>query len=72
MKREYGLSKMKRRRNPYAARLKKQVTMRMGIEIIEYFKAMARETGIPYQNLINLYLADCVRSGRKLDLNWAS
>ena len=72
MKREYDLSKMKSRRNPYAARLKKQVTIRMGTHVIEYFKAMARETGIPYQNLINLYLADCVRSGRKLDLNWAS
>lgn len=72
MKAEYDLSKFKRRRNPYAARLKKQVTIRMGTDIIGYFKAMARETGIPYQNLINLYLRDCVAHGRKLDLRWAS
>ena len=72
MKNEYDLSKMKRRRNPYAKRLKKQVTIRMGVDIIEYFKAMAQETGIPYQNLINLYLRDCVLSHRKLKLEWAS
>ena len=72
MKNEYDLSKMKRRRNPYARRLKKQVTIRMGVDIIEYFKTMAAETGIPYQNLINLYLRDCVQSHRKLQLEWAS
>lgn len=70
MKREYDLSKMKSRRNPYAKRLKKQVTIRMGTDIIDYFKAMADETGIPYQNLINLYLRDCVQHQRKLRLTW--
>ena len=63
---------MKKRRNPYASRLKKQVTIRMGTEIIAYFKAQAEETGILYQNLINLYLRDCVEHQRKLDLKWAS
>jgi uncharacterized protein (DUF4415 family) len=72
MKTEYDLSKMKKRRNPYASRLKKQVTIRMGTDIIAYFKAMAEETGIPYQNLINLYLRDCVEHQRKLNLKWAS
>ncbi len=72
MKKEYDLSKMKKRRNPYASRLKKQVTIRMGTDIIDYFKAMAEETGIPYQNLINLYLRDCVVHRKKLDLNWTS
>lgn len=72
MKKEYDLSKMKKRRNPYASRLKKQVTIRMGTDIIDYFKAMAEETGIPYQNLINLYLRDCVEHRKKLDLNWTS
>ena len=72
VKAEYDLSKMKSRRNPYARRLTKQVTMRMGTEIIEYFKQMAAETGIPYQNLINLYLRDCVASQRRLRLKWAS
>ena len=72
MKKEYDLSKMKKRRNPYASRLKKQVTIRMGTDIIAYFKAMAEESGIPYQNLINLYLRDCVERHRKLNLKWAS
>jgi len=66
MKKEYDLSKMKKRKNPFSKHLKKQVTIRMGIDIIEYFKAMSEETGIPYQNLINLYLRDCVTSQRKL------
>ena len=72
MKAEYDLSQMKRRRNPYASRLKRQVTIRLGIDIIGYFKALAEESGIPYQNLINLYLSDCAHSGKKLALKWAS
>jgi uncharacterized protein (DUF4415 family) len=72
MKKEYDLNKMKSRRNPYAKRLKKQLTIRMGLDIIEHFKRMAEETGIPYQNLINLYLRDCVQAGRKLRMKWAS
>lgn len=70
MKAEYDLSKMKSRRNPYASKLKKQVTIRMGSDVIEYFKDMAEETGIPYQSLINLYLRDCVATGRQLNLRW--
>jgi len=66
MKKEYDLSEMKKRKNPFAKQLKKQVTIRMGVDIIEYFKDMAEETGVPYQNLINLYLRDCVTSQRKL------
>jgi len=72
MKKEYDLSKMKSRPNPYAKRLKKQLTIRMGVDIIDYFKAMAAQTGIPYQNLINLYLRECVHSRRKLQMKWAS
>lgn len=72
MKKEYDFSKMKGRKNPYAKRLKKQVTIRMGVDIIDYFKAMSEETGIPYQKLINLYLRDCVESNRSLHLKWAS
>ena len=72
MKDEYDLSKMKSRTNPYARRLKKQLTIRMGVDIIAYFKAMAKQTGIPYQNLINLYLRECVLSQRKLQMKWAS
>ena len=72
MKKEYDLSKMKMRRNPYAKRLKKQITIRLGVDIIDYFKSMADETGVPYQNLINLYLRDCVQSRRRLRVKWAS
>jgi uncharacterized protein (DUF4415 family) len=70
MKKEYDLSKMKSRKNPYASKLKKQVTIRMGEDVVAYFKALAEETGIPYQSLINLYLRDCVAHGRKPDLSW--
>jgi uncharacterized protein (DUF4415 family) len=66
MRKEYNFSKMKGRRNPYAKVLKKQVTLRLGVDVIEYFKQMADETGIPYQNLVNLYLRQCVRSHKKL------
>jgi uncharacterized protein (DUF4415 family) len=72
MKKEYDLSKMKSRPNPYAKRLKRQLTIRMGVDIIDYFKSMATRTGIPYQNLINLYLRECVMSHRKLQMKWAS
>jgi len=68
MRTEYDFSKAKR--NPYAKRLKKAVTIRLEADIIEYFKSMAAETGIPYQNLINLYLLDCAKTGRKLSLAW--
>ena len=72
MKKEYDLSKMEFRKNPYAKRLKKQITIRMGVDILEYFKALAEETGIPYQNLINSYLRDCVVNQKKPSMKWAS
>ena len=68
MKKEYDFSKG--RRNPYAAKLKRQVTIRLDNPTIEYFKQMAAEIGIPYQTLINLYLRDCAASGRQLDMKW--
>ena len=68
MKREYDFSNA--RRNPYAARLKRSVTIRLDAAALEYFKDLAGKSGIPYQTLINLYLRDCAASGRKLDLQW--
>src|SRR5437867_8126733 len=62
MRKEYDLTKLKSRRNPYARDLKKQVTIRLGVDVISYFKGLAEETGIPYQQLINLYLRDCLVS----------
>ena len=70
MKTEFELSKMKSRKNPYAAKLKKSVTMRLSEDVIGYFKQMADEKGVPYQSLINLYLRDCVSSHRKIDISW--
>ena len=66
MRTEYDFSKLKGHRNPYAQRLKKQVTIRLGKDIIHYFKSMAQEMDIPYQKLINLYLRECAQSHRKL------
>ena len=72
MKKEYDFSKLQGRKNPYAKRLKKQITIRVGVDILDYFKELAQETGIPYQNLINLYLRDCVISKKRPSLKWAS
>ena len=68
MRKEYDSSAA--RKTPYASRLKKQVTIRLDEESINYFKAISEQVGIPYQSLINLYLRDCAASQRKLNLNW--
>ena len=70
MKTEYDLSTMTSRKNPYASKLKKSVTMRLSEDVIGYFKQMAEEKGVPYQSLINLYLRDCAVNHRKIDITW--
>ena len=70
MKKEYDLSKLKSRKNPYTNELKKPVTIRLSTDVIEFFKAMSEESGIPYQSLINLYLRDCAANNRKIDISW--
>lgn len=70
MRAEYDFSKAVK--NPYAAQLKKQITIRLDEESISYFKAISADVGIPYQSLINLYLRDCAASSRKLNLKWKS
>jgi len=72
MKKEYDLAKMKRRPNPYAKKLKKQITLRMGVDVIDYFKKLSEETGMPYQNLIDMYLRDCAQNEKKPKIRWAS
>ena len=64
MKKEYDFSKGIK--NPYAKMLKKQITINVSEMVLEYFKEMSKETGIPYQALINLYLIDCVFNKRKI------
>ncbi|MCU7815951.1 MAG: BrnA antitoxin family protein [Candidatus Thiodiazotropha sp. (ex Rostrolucina anterorostrata)] len=56
--------------NPYAKRLKKQITIRLDENTIDYFKDLAEEKGIPYQSLINLYLRDCADTHRELNMEW--
>ena len=59
-------------KNPYAKKIKKQVTIRLEPEVIDYFKELAQDNGIPYQTLINLYLRDCAQSGKKPSIEWAA
>lgn len=66
MKDEYAIKKLNPRRNPYVDKLKKQITIRLNADTIDYFKQQAAETGISYQNLINMYLTDCAVHEKKL------
>lgn len=70
MLKEYDIDKLNPRKNPYAKQLKKQITININNATIDYFKSLADETGIPYQTLINLYLTDCAKTKRKIDLSW--
>ncbi len=70
MKTEYDLSKLKSRKNPYASKLKRPVTMRLSDDVITYFKSMAEDAGVPYQSLINLYLRDCLANNRRMQIKW--
>ena len=71
LKAEYDFSTMKARKNPYAAKLKIPVTMRLSEDVVLHFKQMATEAGIPYQSLINLYLRGCLAKNRRVDIRWA-
>ncbi len=66
MRAEYDFSKSIK--NPYAKGLKQQITLSVEVEAIDFFVKLAQELNIPYQNLINLYLLDCVRTNRQLSL----
>jgi len=68
MRKEYDFSKGKR--GAYNARLKQQVTIKLDGPTIEYFKRLAEETGVSYQNLINLYLRDCAIEGKRPSIKW--
>ena len=72
MRDHYDFANMKGEKNPYASRLKQPITIRLDRETVAYFKALASELGMPYQNLINLYLRDCAANRRKLELHWVS
>jgi len=72
MRKEYDFANMKGRKNPHAKRLKKQVTLGLDADVIEYFTKLAKETGIPYRQLINLCLRECVRVRKRPRLSSVS
>jgi uncharacterized protein (DUF4415 family) len=72
MRKHYDFGQMKGERNPYVNALKQPITMRLDRATVAYFKALATEVDMPYQNLINLYLRDCAANHRKLALKWGS
>ncbi len=72
MRAHYDFKKMEGEKNPYIKQLKQPVTVRLDKATVAYFKALASELGMPYRNLINLYLRDCALSQRKLQVKWPS
>jgi uncharacterized protein (DUF4415 family) len=72
MRREYDLSRMEGQKNPYIKELKTQVTIRLDKDTVQYFKTLARNTGMSYQNLINLYLRDCVETKKEPRIQWSN
>jgi predicted DNA binding CopG/RHH family protein len=71
MKKEYDFSRLKEMKNPYAAK-KKAVGINLSPEVLDYFKALAEETRLPYQKLIDLYLLDCAKKRKKLAIKWVA
>ena len=72
MRTHYDFSKMKGSRNPHISRLKQPITIRLDKGTVAYFKALAVDLGMPYQNLINLYLRECAINQKGIDVKWAS
>ena len=72
MRSEYNFSEMKAEKNPYSSRLKQPITIRLDKHTVVYFKEMANKIGMPYQNLINLFLRDCAQHHKKLELKWSA
>lgn len=70
MREEYDIKNLNPRRNTYAKKVKKQITINIDSDTIDYFKEKSKNYGIPYQSLINLYLADCVKEKKELELSW--
>ncbi|HXP81203.1 MAG TPA: antitoxin [Verrucomicrobiae bacterium] len=71
MKKEYNFSRMKELKNPYTGK-KQAVGINLSPEVVDYFKALADETGLPYQKLIDLYLLDCAKKRKKLRMEWVA
>ena len=70
MKKEYDLSKLKEIKSPFEDKSKKAVGINLSHEVIDYFKNLSKECGVPYQKLINMYLLDCAKKKKKLSMKW--
>ena len=70
MRDEYDIENLNPRNNPYSKRLKKQVTINIDCDTISFFKTQSEASGIPYQTLINLYLSDCAKQKKQLQVSW--
>ena len=70
MREEYDTENLNPRKNPYSKRLKKQITINIDNDTIDFFKEQSEESGIPYQTLINLYLSDCAKNRKRLQMSW--
>jgi len=70
MRKSYDFSKSAP--NPYVRKAKRQITIRLDGDTVDYFKSLSKQSGVPYQNLINLYLRDCAAEKKRLKMAWAS
>ncbi len=70
MMEEYDIENLNPRKNPYSRRLKKQITINIDSDTIDFFKEQSKDSGIPYQTLINLYLPDCAKKKKQLQMSW--
>ncbi|MBD5504447.1 MAG: antitoxin [Lachnospiraceae bacterium] len=70
MREEYDIENLNPRKNPYSQKLKKQITINIDIDTIDFFKEQSKNSGIPYQTLINLYLTNCAKQKKQLQLSW--
>ncbi len=70
MRKEYDIENLNPQKNPYAKKVKKQITINIDSDTIEYFKEQSDNKGIPYQLLINLYLTDCAKNNREIEFSW--
>ncbi|MCD8039090.1 MAG: BrnA antitoxin family protein [Lachnospiraceae bacterium] len=70
MREEYDIMNLNPRKNPYAAGMRKQITININTDTIDYFKKQSERNGIPYQTLINMYLTDCMENKRELQMTW--
>lgn len=68
MREEYDFSEGVR--NPYVKTPKTTVTIRLDQSTVDYFKELSEQVNLPYQTLINSYLADCATKKIKPSISW--